>query len=87
LDSWSLLHRLCQCVVRAYEQGHRTVAEVAEQFSVSAGFVKKMPQQMHLTASADAMKNIFIASAPALIYCLRNTLIALARMLFHMLGA
>jgi transposase-like protein len=33
---------LRQGVVRAYEQCRRTVSEIAEQFSVSPGFVKKM---------------------------------------------
>jgi transposase len=37
-------------VVRAYEQGRRTIAEVAEQFSVSPGFVKKMLRQWRSTA-------------------------------------
>jgi transposase len=41
---------LRQRVVRAYEQGRRTVAEVAEQFSVSPGFVKKMLRQWRETA-------------------------------------
>lgn len=40
---------LRQRVVRAYEQGRRTVAEVAEQFSVSPGFVKKMLRQWRST--------------------------------------
>jgi transposase len=41
---------LRQRVVRAYEQGQRTVVEVAEQFSVSPGFVKKMLRQWRETA-------------------------------------
>ena len=41
---------LRQRVVRAYEQGRRTVAEIAEQFSVSPGFVKKMLRQWRATA-------------------------------------
>ena len=41
---------LRQRVVRAYKQGRRTVAEVAEQFSVSPGFVKKMLRQWRETA-------------------------------------
>lgn len=36
-------------VVHAYEQGRRTVAEIAEQFSVSPGFVKKMLRQWRST--------------------------------------
>ena len=36
---------LRQRVVRAYEQGHGSIAEIAEQFSVSTGFVKKMLRQ------------------------------------------
>jgi transposase len=32
-------------VVRAYEQGHDSIAETAEQFSVSTSFVKKMLRQ------------------------------------------
>ncbi len=34
-------------VVRAYEEGNDSVAEVAEQFSVSIGFVKKMLRQLY----------------------------------------
>ena len=41
---------LRQRVVRAYEQGRRTIAEIAEQFSVSPGFVKKMLRQWRETA-------------------------------------
>ena len=41
---------LRQRVVRAYEQGRRTVVEIAEQFSVSPGFVKKMLRQWRSTA-------------------------------------
>jgi transposase len=41
---------LRQRVVRAYERGQRTIAEVAEQFSVSSGFVKKMLRQWRETA-------------------------------------
>jgi transposase len=33
---------LRQRVVRAYEQGHDSIATVAERFSVSVGFIKKM---------------------------------------------
>lgn len=33
---------LRQRVVRAYEQGHDSIATIAERFSVSVGFVKKM---------------------------------------------
>ena len=40
---------LRQRVVRAYEQGQRTVLEIAEQFSVSTGFVKKMLRQWRET--------------------------------------
>ena len=40
---------LRQRVVRAYEQGHGSIAEVAEQFSVSTGFVKKMLRQWRST--------------------------------------
>jgi transposase len=40
---------LRQRVVRAFEQGRCTIAEVAEQFSVSPGFVKKMLRQWRLT--------------------------------------
>ena len=40
---------LRQRVVRAYEQGRRTVAEIAEQFSVSPGFIKKMLRQWRST--------------------------------------
>ena len=36
---------LRQRVVGAYEQGHGSIAEIAEQFSVSPGFVKKMLRQ------------------------------------------
>jgi len=38
-------------VVRAYEQGHDSIAEIAEQFSVSTSFVKKMLRQW--SASGD----------------------------------
>jgi transposase len=41
---------LRQGVVRAYEQGRRTIAETAEQFGVSPGFVKKMLRQWRETA-------------------------------------
>ncbi len=37
-------------VVQAYEQGHGSIAEIAEQFSVSTGFVKKMLRQWRATA-------------------------------------
>jgi len=40
---------LRQRVVRAYEQGHGSISEIAEQFSVSAGFVKKMLRQWRST--------------------------------------
>jgi transposase len=40
---------LRQRVVRAYEQGHGSIAEIAEQFSVSTGFVKKMLRQWRAT--------------------------------------
>ncbi len=40
---------LRQRVVRAYEDGDLLVAEVAQQFSVSTGFVKKMLRQWRLT--------------------------------------
>ena len=40
---------LRQRVVRAYEQGHGSIAEIAEQFSVSTGFVKKMLRQWRST--------------------------------------
>jgi transposase len=40
---------LRQRVVRAYEQGHGSIAEIAEQFSVSPGFVKKMLRQWRST--------------------------------------
>ena len=40
---------LRQRVVRAYEEGYLSVAEVAEQFSVGTGFVKKMPRQWRST--------------------------------------
>ncbi len=40
---------LRQRVVRAYEEGDLSVAEVAEQFSVSTGFVKKMLRQWRST--------------------------------------
>ena len=40
---------LRQRVVRAYEQGRRTVAEIAEQFGVSPAFVKEMLRQWRLT--------------------------------------
>jgi transposase len=40
---------LRQRVVQAYDQGQRTVAEIAEQFSVSVGFVKKMLRQWRAT--------------------------------------
>ena len=40
---------LRQRVVRAYEQGHGSIAETAEQFSVSTGFVKKMLWQWRST--------------------------------------
>lgn len=36
-------------VVRAYEQADASLAEVAEQFSVSVGFVKKMVRQWRAT--------------------------------------
>jgi transposase len=36
-------------VVQAYEQGHGSLAEIAEQFSVSPGFVKKMLRQWRAT--------------------------------------
>jgi transposase len=36
-------------VVRAYEQGHGSIAEIAERFSVSTGFVKKMLRQWRST--------------------------------------
>lgn len=35
--------------MRAYEEGDDSVAEVAEQFSVSTGFVKKMLRQWRAT--------------------------------------
>lgn len=40
---------LRQRVVRAYEDGGDSVAEVAEQFGVSTGFVKKMLRQWRAT--------------------------------------
>lgn len=40
---------LRQRVVRAYEQGHGSIAEIAEQFSVSPSFVKKMLRQWRAT--------------------------------------
>ena len=40
---------LRQRVVEAYEQGQGSIAEVAEQFSVSAYFVKKMLRQWRQT--------------------------------------
>ena len=40
---------LRQRVVRAYEQGRHTISEIAEQFSVSPGFVKKMLRQWRAT--------------------------------------
>jgi transposase len=40
---------LRQRVVRAYDQEQHSIAEVAEQFSVSIGFVKKMLRQWRLT--------------------------------------
>ena len=42
---------LRQRVVRAYEQGHGSLAEIAEQFSVSTGFVKKMLRQWRSTGN------------------------------------
>jgi transposase len=41
---------LRQRVVEAYEQGQGSIAEVAEQFSVSTYFVKKMLRQWRLTS-------------------------------------
>ncbi len=40
---------LRQRVVRAYEAGPDSIAEIAEQFSVSTGFVKKMVRQWRAT--------------------------------------
>jgi len=40
---------LRQRVVLAYEQGHGSIAEIAEQISVSTGFVKKMLRQWRST--------------------------------------
>jgi transposase len=40
---------LRQRVVHAYEQGRHTLAEIAEQFSVSPAFVKKMLRQWRAT--------------------------------------
>lgn len=40
---------LRQRVVRAYEQEHGSIAEIAEQFSVSTGFVKKLLRQWRST--------------------------------------
>jgi transposase len=40
---------LRQRVVHAYEQGRHTLAEIAEQFSVSPAFVKKMLRQWRST--------------------------------------
>ena len=40
---------LRQRVVRAYEKGHGSISEIAEQFSVSTGFVKKMLRQWRST--------------------------------------
>jgi transposase len=40
---------LRQRVVRAYEAGHDSIADIAEHFSVSAGFVKKMVRQWRAT--------------------------------------
>ena len=40
---------LRQRVVYAYEQGDGSIAEIAEQFSVSTGFVKKMLRQWRST--------------------------------------
>ena len=36
-------------VVHAYEQGHGSISQIAEQFSVSTGFVKKMLRQWRST--------------------------------------
>jgi transposase len=36
-------------VLRAYEQGEGSISEIAEQFSVSTGFVKKMLRQWRST--------------------------------------
>jgi len=36
---------LRQRVVRAYEQADASISEIAEQFGVSSGFVKKMLRQ------------------------------------------
>src|SRR5437868_2953402 len=40
---------LRQRVVNAYEQGHDSIATVAERFSVSVGFVKKMLSLSRIT--------------------------------------
>jgi transposase len=40
---------LRQRVVQAYERGQHTVSEIAEQFSVSPGFIKKMLRQWRST--------------------------------------
>jgi len=40
---------LRQRVVRAYEQADASISEIAEQFSVSVGFVKKMLRQWRAT--------------------------------------
>jgi transposase len=40
---------LRQRIVQAYEQGHGTIPEIAEQFSVSIAFVNKMLRQWRVT--------------------------------------
>lgn len=40
---------LRQRIVQAYDQGHTSIADVAEQFSVSTYFVKKMLRQWRKT--------------------------------------
>jgi len=46
---------LRQRVVRAYEAGQDSIAEVAEHFSVSAGFVKKMVRQWRATGDVSPL--------------------------------
>jgi transposase len=45
---------LRQRVVSAYEQGHGSIPEIAAQFSVSTGFVKRMLRQWRLTGDLAA---------------------------------
>ncbi|MDQ3258941.1 MAG: transposase [Acidobacteriota bacterium] len=46
---------LRQRVVRAYEAGHDSIAEIAEQFSVSLSFVKKMVRQWRATGDVSPL--------------------------------